>query len=369
MVIDCKRKDLLDAVSLAAAPASARTTTLPLLQSLLVEAGDGQLRLVGCDGEMWVERKLATMVSNDGSLALNARLLQEILGSLPEGDVHLEQPNGTSVRLSLGQSDYRVVGMSAEDFPNVPKVAADAQLTMKASDFTRMVDSVSFAVAQENQGRAVLTGVLFDYDGEILKVVATDTHRLAIKSDAFPGLGNSITAIVPGRAINIIRKLPVAEDGELHLSFGEGRLVVETDGARIVAQLINGQFPPYERVLPGQHTRKWMLDKETFAGCLKRCAVLAKDNSQRVVLKSDGDHLTLMSRSEGVGESKDELEVIKDGDDMEIAFNAKYLLDALTPVETQGVALEMTEPDRAAVLKPSEEGTGYLCVIMPMALM
>jgi DNA polymerase-3 subunit beta len=367
MVVDCKRKEFLDAVTLTAAPATGRATTLPLLQSLLVEANDNQLRLVGCDGEMWVERKLATMVSTDGSMALNAKLLQEILGSLPEGDVHLEQPNGTSVRLSLGQSDYRVVGMAADDFPSIPSVTYDAELTMKAGDFVSMVDAVRFAVAQENQGRAALTGVLFDYDGETLKTVATDTHRLAVKTSAFPGIGSSVTAIVPGRAIEIIRKLPVPADGELRLLFGEGRLVVEADGARVVALLINGQFPPYERVIPGQHTRRWQADREQLRDCLKRCSVLAKDNSQRVVLRSDGDMVLLNAKSEGVGEVKEELQIVKEGDDVEIAFNGKYVLDALEHISSDGVAIEMTENDRAAVVKPAD-GDGYLCVIMPMAL-
>lgn len=370
MIVDLKRKEFLDAVALTAAPAAGRATTLPLLQSLLVEANDNQMRLVGCDGEMWVERKFATMVSDEGALALNARLLQEILGSLPEGDVHLEKPNGNqSVRLSLGQSDYRVVGMDAQDFPNVPTVSPDVQLAMKAGDFVNMVDAVAFAVAQENQGRQVLTGVLFDYDGETLKTVATDTHRLAVRSASFPGIGSSVSAIVPSRAINVIRKLPAPEDGELRLTFGDGRLVVEADGARVVTQLINGQFPPYERVIPSQHTKKWLLDRETFASCLKRCSILAKDNSQRVVFKSDGDMVLLTARSEGVGEVKEEMPVVKEGEDIEIAFNGKYVLDALEKIKTDGVVLEMSENDRAAVLKPSEEDARYLCVIMPMALM
>jgi DNA polymerase-3 subunit beta len=369
MVIDCKRKEFLDAVSLAATPSSSRATTMPVLQSLLVEAGDNQLRLVGCDGEMWVERKLPTMVSNQGALALNAKLLQEILGSLPEGDVHLEQPNESSVRLSLGQSDYRVVGLSADDFPQLPPVTADAQVTMKAKDFADMVESVSFAVAHENQGRQVLTGILFDFDGDTLKTVATDTHRLAVRIGSFPGIGAAVTAIVPGRAMNVIRRLPVTSDGEISLSFGGNRLVVETDGARVVTQLLDGQFPPYERVIPSNSTRKWLLDRETLAGCVKRCSVLAKDNSQRIVFKSSGDQLTLHSRSEGVGEVKEEMALMKEGEDVEIAFNGKYVSDAISPITSPQVVIEMTESERAAGVKAADDDKSYLCVIMPMALM
>ncbi|MGI8924095.1 MAG: DNA polymerase III subunit beta [Fimbriimonadales bacterium] len=369
MIVDCNRKEFLEAVALAASPATSRATTLSLLKSLLLEAKDGRLRITGCDGEMWVERTIPTMVSTEGSIALDARLMLDILGSLPDGDVHLEQPSGSSnVMISIGQSDYRVVGMPPEDFPAVPTLSPEAELAMKASDFIGMVDSVQFAVAEDKQGRAALTGVLFDYDGDILRTVATDTHRLALRRAAYPGIGSTVTAIVPGRAINIIRKLPVAEDGELRLTFGGGRLGVEGDGVRLVTQLISGQFPPFERVIPSETTRKWMMDRHTFKDCLRRCSVLAKENSQRVVFKSDGDIVTLMARSEGVGEVKEEMSVVKEGDDVEIAFNGQYVLDSLDPIAGDGVVLQMTENDRAAVIKPSEDDVEYLCVVMPMAL-
>lgn len=368
MVIDCQRKEFLDAVQLAASPASGRATNLPLLRSLLVEANNSQLRLVGCDGEMWVERTFETTVSDPGATALDARLLGEILGSLPEGNVHLEQKNGQSVRLSHGQSDFRVVGMAAEDFPVIPKVSVDANLTLKSKEFSELVDSVDFAVATENQGRPVLTGVMFEYDGINLRTVATDTHRLAIRTVQHPGIGSAVSAIVPQRALNVIKKLPLNEDGEIHLSFGEGRLVVQSDGARVVSQLLAGQFPPYERVIPTNTTKSWLIDKDNLSAALKRCSILARDNSQRVVMSSNGNMVTMQSRSEGVGEGKEEVEIIAEGGDIEIAFNAKYLLDAIQPIQGMSVRIEMSENDRAVILKPGEGEENYLSVIMPMAL-
>lgn len=366
--VDCPRKGLLDAVQLTNAVNSGRTPTLPIFQNLLFEARDGNIRLVGCDGEMWVERVLPAMVSDTGGLAINGRLFQDILNQLPDGDVHIEQPNGTSLKLSLATSEYRVVGITPEDFPDLPDVEEKVSVRVKRVDLEEVVSSVDFAVAKEHQGRPVLTGVLLHYDGEKLKAVATDTHRLAIRSETIPGIGGEIQAIVPERTINILRRLPVADDGELNLVFGESRLLVTADGSRVVSQLLSGSYPPYERVVPKSYTRRWMLDKEAFAACLKRVGVLAKESAERVVLRSENDNLVIHARSEGLGEGKEEMQIVKEGDDIEIAFNAKYLLDALHPVKSPGVYLEMTENDRAALLKPSDETTDYCCVIMPMAL-
>ncbi len=369
MTVDCPRRDLFEAVQLAGSPSSGRSTPLPIFQNLLVEAEDGKMRLIGCDGEVWVERTLPATVSTGGSLAVQARLISDILGQLPEGDLRIEQPNGASLRLSLAASEYRVVGTASEDFPGLPEVAAGATMRIKKSDLIGMVESVDFAVAKENQGRPVLTGVLFQYDGEKFKTVATDTHRLAVRSEKFEGLGEPVTAVVPDRAIQVIKKLPVADDQELTLAFGQDRLLVNGESARLVAQLLRGDFPAYERVFPTSYTRKWLFDRESLAASLKRAVVLARESALRVVLKSDGDHVTLSARSEGLGEGKEELQIVKEGNDLEIAFNGQYLLDALKPIQSPGVALEMSENDRPALIKPSEEGSDYVCVIMPMALM
>lgn len=368
MTVDCPRRDLFEAVQLAGSPATGRATTLPVFQSLLLEAEDGRMRFLGCDGEMWVERTMNATVSNNGAIAVQARLMNDILGQLPEGEVHIEQPTGASLRLSLAASEFRVVGMTPEDFPGIPDVSGQATVKIKKADLLKMVSGVDFAVAKENQGRPVLTGILFQYDGEKLKTVATDTHRLAVMTSEMPNLGQPVSAVVPDRAIQVIKKLPTSESEEITLTFSDDKLLVESDGTRLVAQLLRGEFPSYERVFPSSSTRKWLFDKEVFASALKRAGVLAKESAQRVVLKSDGSQVIMNSRSEGIGEGRDEMEIVKEGDDLEIAFNGRYLLDALSPVATPGVSLEMTENDRPAVIRPSEAGTDYTCVIMPMAL-
>lgn len=368
MTLDCPRRELLDAVQLAGVAASGRSSTLPIFQSILVEAQSDRVRVVGCDGEMWVERRMPAQISEDGSLAIQARLFNDILSQLPDGDVHVEQPNGTSLKLSLQASEYRVVGMPSEDFPEIPSVGSETTLKMKAGDFARMVESVDYAIAKDSHVRPYLTGVLFNYDGENLEVVATDTNRLAIRKESFPGLGQPVRAVVPERALSVIRRLPIAPDGELTLTFGDNRMMVEADGARVVTQLLGGDYVPYERVIPTSHTRSWLMDRETLAACLRRAGVLAKESAMRVNLSAKSNVVTISTRSEGIGEGKDEMDIIQNGDDIEIAFNGGFLLQAIAPITSDGVILQMNENDRAAVVRPSEPDSGYLCVVMPMAL-
>lgn len=369
MILDCPRRELLEAVQLAGSPATGRQTTIPIFGSLLVEANDNQLRLVGCDGEMWVERVVPSMVTETGAVTLNARLLQDILGRLPDGDVHFEQTNSSSVLMSLGHSDFRmVVGNHPDDFPSVPGVVASAQISLNFNDFKEAVESVKFAVAPETQGRPILTGILFSYDGEKLHTVATDTHRLAVYSKPHPAIGDTVDAVIPLRALSVIERLPVSDESQIVLTLGEGKVVVETDGAKVVSQLLEGTFPPYQRVIPENWDRRWLISREEFTDALRRELVLAKENSNRIILSSSGDKLELRARSEGLGEATDVLEIVAEGEDLEIAFNGRYLLDALESMTSESVALEMTDKDRPAALKPAVDEPNFLCVIMPMAM-
>jgi len=326
---------------------------------------EGKLRLVGTDGDLWVESAMAATIRQPSSFAAPASLLRDMVGSLAPGELRLELASDTSIHVSQGHSQYRVVGQRADDFTDVPIVSADTPISLPKAELEKLLDSVLIATSPDSP-RLAFTGVLFDYDGTTLRLVATDSHRLALRTAPFPGAGSSVHALVSARALSIIKKLPVGDDGLITLIFGEDRSSASTDDARVVSALIKDAFPPYSRVIPSETTRSWMMDRAALVEALKRCAIMAKGGSQRVTIASDGDVATLTSKSEGVGEAKEEVSIVKEGADLTISFNVEYLLDAVTAVEGEGVKIEMTEENRAAVVRPSE-GDDYLCVIMPMS--
>src|SRR5580704_459040 len=179
MKLDCPRKEFFEAVSAAAAAASVRTS-VNILQYLKIEARDGWITVMGCDGEMWVEREVACMVSDPGAICLQARLLTDIVSSMPDGDIELMTLEANGVLLRQGASEYRMISLDAEDFPEPPLFGGDGELRLQMGLLRKAVDSVIYAVTPE-QHKAVLTGVLFSYNGKVLTLVATDTHRLAVR--------------------------------------------------------------------------------------------------------------------------------------------------------------------------------------------
>jgi len=351
-----------------AAAASSTRTSISILQNLRIDAETAGIKVMGCDGEMWVERNVPCMVHEGGSICLQAKLLNELVASMPDGDVELKTLNGHGALLQQGASEYRLQTLDAADFPEAPDITAEAELTLPFGELKKAVDSVIFAVSQDTH-RQVLTGVLFRYDGQTLTLVATDTHRLAVRKLDRPGSGSEVNAVVPERALRAIRSLPLGDDDAITLKFGNGRVGVEAGGAKVISQLLNGAYPNWERVVPTEATRIWSVEVDQLFEKVKRTMILAKDNANRVKFKGQGDQILISARSEEKGEAKEEVSMIAQNGDVDIAFNGKYVQDALSQIGGQGVRIEMTESSRPAVFKPADdESNSYYCVIMPMAL-
>jgi DNA polymerase-3 subunit beta len=350
-----------------AAAAASQRTSVNILQNLKVEARDGGIRVLGCDGEMWIERDVACMVHEPGSVCIQASLLRDLVGKLPDGDVELFTLDGNGAMLKQGNAEYRLQTLDAEDFPPAPEIEGESELTLRFGDFKAAVDAVLYAVSTD-QHRQILTGVLFTYNGHTLTMVATDTHRLAVKRVEKEGIGSNVTAVVPEKALRAIKSLPVPDDSDIVLRFGAGRMGVEAGGAKVISQLLAGAYPNWERVVPSESTRSWAVETDQLMERVGRIMVLARDNANRIRFRGADDQIVIAARSEEKGEAKEEIPMIGADGNIEIAFNGKYVEDALKAIHDAGVRIEMTESSRPAIFRPAEDSDTYFCVIMPMAL-
>lgn len=364
MKVTVTRKDLSDALDIAAGASSVRTA-LPVLASIRLSAQNGALSLLGCDGEMWAESTCAARVEEEGSVCVQQKLLSDIVHQLPEGDVDLSL-EGTQVYLRFGQSEWKLMAFPPDDFPPIPDIEPTGSLTLRFGQLLKAMSSVMYAVSDDSS-RPVLTGVLFSYDGEALTLVATDTHRMAVHKIKQEGIGNDVTAVVPEKALRIIKNLKIDADEVISIGFSESRLTVDIGSAKMVSQLLNGQYPNWERVVPSEYTRVWTVDRQELHEHVKRAMILARDSANRIRFSGQNDKVVISVRSEDKGESKEEISALSKNGDVDIAFNGRYVMEALTALEGEGIQAEMTESSRPAVLRPTESEDTF-CVIMPMAM-
>ncbi|WP_309694059.1 DNA polymerase III subunit beta [Armatimonas sp.] len=377
------RKDLYEAVQTVGRAVSGRST-LPILSHILVTPqGGSNLKLTATDLEMWVECSLTARIQASlgdmeeaGGFTVPSRYFTEILGALPEADVILDRPDGgNKTQLRCGRSDYSLLGLPAEEFPALPDVEPTATITMDATTLKAMIKQVAFAVSTD-ETRVILTGVLFIFNGKQIKMVATDTHRLAVRGGVASAGEGQGQAVLPARAMNEISRL-AGDDDEVVIALAQGQARFEVNKKNsngetvatttLITRLIEGQFPNYERVIPSGHDRKLTLETAEFQKAVKRVAIVARENANRIVLETEGAQLAMSAESGTIGSARDEIEVAREGDDIQIAFNAKYLGDVLAAIETEGVVLELTEPLRPGILRPiGDNAADYLCVLMPM---
>ncbi|MBS1717773.1 MAG: DNA polymerase III subunit beta [Armatimonadetes bacterium] len=365
MKFTCPRKEFVEAVQLATT-ASANRSPNAILQNLKLAAGDSTVRILGCDGEIWVERTVSAFVEETGAVCLQATLLKDWVSSLIDGDIELKTQD-QGVQLTHSSSEFKMRMLDADDFPEPPDYGGEGELTLTFGDLKEAIDAVIYAVSPESH-RAVLNGVLFNYDGTVLTMVATDTHRLAVRRIKKEGIGSNINAVVPAKALRALKTMPLADDAELVLRFGVGRMGVDTGNCRMVAQLLMGTFPNWERVVPSESTREWSMEVDQLFQKVRRALILAKDNNDRLEFKGTNDRVTIIAQSEGRGLAKEEVEMHSNNGDINIAFNGKYVNDLLQVLDGPGIRVQMTENNRPAVFRPADDDQSFFCVIMPMAL-
>ena len=378
----CARKALFEAVQTVGHAVSGRNP-LPILSHIVIHSEGPGLRLMATDLELGISCRIPeASISEEGALTAPSKLVTEVLANLPEkGEVSISVDKSHTVHVNCERSNYKILGLPADEYPKLPEVADTVRFSIQQSKLKEMIRHTLFAVSTD-EARAILTGVLMVFEENSLKFVATDTHRLAVKtSDVIDGQGSQ-NAIVPSRVMNELMRLLTDQEGivEVTLSGNQIQFALPGEtGVRIISKLIEGQFPNYARVIPSAFQKKLTIPVQLLQRAVRRASIVARENAQRVVLRTEDGKLILTAESQMVGNAHEEIEIIQNGEDVEIAFNAKYLLDVLNNLDSEEVNLELTEPLKPGVLRPvmkvsSEEQAGvpmesdYLCVLMPMQI-
>jgi DNA polymerase-3 subunit beta len=366
MKLSITREKLQDGLGAVSATIPSKTT-LPVLSNILIRADGERLELSGTDLDISVSMSVPADVEEGGAVTVPAKKLSDIARELEDAPVHLSA-DGDQIRLECGKSRFKLFGLAEDEFPSFPEVDFSASWHVAAGDLQRLIGHTAFAASTE-ESRPILNGVLWQLRSDHSTMVATNGHRLAKMSVPLEEAdAPEADLIVPPKALQQVDRL--FEEGEpLEVARSENHLAFRSEDRVVYTRLIEGPYPNYEQVIPSDNDREAVGSREALERAIRRMAVVASDQTHRVRLIFGEDRLGFRVQTPDLGEAEDEITVHYEQEEMEIGFNANYLLEVLRYMPTEDVRLTFQAPERAATIEPVDEELDYLCLVMPLRLL
>lgn len=366
-------RDLLEGLLARVQGVAERRHTMPVLSHALLSASAAELSLVASDLEIVIRCAQGVAASEKGSVALPARKFYDIAKVLPKGPVTVAGKEGNYVEISAGRGHFRLAGLPASEFPEMPEKPKSKPVAVESDLFRKLVDRIA-PFASSDETRYNLAGVLFEKREEegkpVLRMVATDGHRMAIADGEVPGIGGLLgerRTLVPKKGLLEIRKLAEAGSGSVNLSVSEKFLFAGKGDTELWVRLLEGDFPDYQQVLPRDNRLQAKIRKEAFTEALRRVSVMAPEKVHSVKLSFSGKQLEVSTTSPDLGEARDLMEVEFEGAPIKIGFNGRYLLDAMNGIADETVLFEFKDEVSQVLVRP-EKDASFQAVIMPMRI-
>ena len=343
-----------------------RRNTIPILANIVIRAEAGQLTLTATDMEMDIAERVSCSVVQDGACTVPANLLNDIVKKLPDGaEVTITVADGTAT-VQAGRSHFTLPTLPVEDFPIFNASEFPVHFTLTTADIRHQIDTTRFAISTE-ETRYYLNGIYFHKsDKGALAAVATDGHRLALAQMSMPQGADSLPSIIlPRKAVGELRKLLDDEEGEVNVKLSETRAEFSFGEVRLTSKLIDGSFPDYTRVIPQGNDKLLSVDRTLFSAAVDRVSTISSEKSRSVKLSLSENLLTLSASTPEASSAVEELEVSYSGDDLDIGFNARYLLEIAQQIEGEVMQMALSDSGSPSLIStPGDEDN--LFVLMPM---
>ena len=343
-----------------------KRNTMPILANILMNVSEGEIELTGTDLEVGLRTHFEAQIEKPGAVTVNGKKLFEIVKSLPDGQNVTFEEKADQIEIMAGESEFKVLGMPKEDYPQVPEPKFEKKIQLPLADFKEMIDRVYYAITQEQ--RYYLNGALMSLKDKHIELVSTDGHRLSYTSRKVDGLkvDKDISVIVAKKTLSELRKF---EDDTVEFDLDDNNLFFRVKNRTLISRVIESKFPNYQAVIPKDNPNLLHISREELSNAIRRVSLLSTERSKGIKFYLEKNKMRLFSSNPEIGEARDRLDVDYKGNDLEIGFNSQYLLDFLLTVTAEKVLFEIKDENSAVLLKPEkEEDIKNLYVLMPMKI-
>src|ERR1051326_3480251 len=353
-----------------------KRSTIPILSNVLLKAADGKLSIAATDLDVTILSACAARITTPGGVTIEARRLFDIVRSLPDEDVHITMQENNSLLVESGTAKFLMLALPDEDYPTLPSVDMSDAYTISLDELKTMVGKVRFAITHE-ETRFQLNGALLKIQPTKMEMVATDGHRMALIN--FPKGGNGktkkgsdFTVLIPRKALEEILRLEGDDDGTVRFGVSENQLFFEAGERRLMARLIDVNFPNYMEVISRDNDRRVLVDRERLLSTIRRISLVANERTRAVRFDFAPGKLTVSSTNPELGDARETVPIDYAGNPFFVGLNAAYVTDFLSAVDTPQVSLDLKDENSQCIGRPSSNAEDlvydYLYVVMPMRL-
>ena len=363
MKIVCTKSNLVKGVSIVSKAVPSKTT-MPILECILIDASTDAIRLTANDMELGIETTIDGEIAERGIIALNARIFSEIVRKLPDSEVVIETNNDSQALITCEKAKFNIAAQSGEDFSYLPVVEKDDFITVSEFTLKEVIRQTIFSIA-DNDTNKMMTGELFEIDENVLKVVSLDGHRISIRKIELKDSYSPKKVIVPGKTLQEISKIIGGEaEAEVDISFTKNHIVFEFDRTVVVSRLIEGEYFKIDQMLSSDYETKVRINKRELLDCIDRATLLIKEGDKKPIIIDIRDESMELKIKSQIGSMDEIILCTKEGKDLLIGFNPKFLIDALRVIDDEEVDLYFMNAKAPCFIK--DEVQSYIYLILPV---
>ena len=363
MKIICSKTSLLKGVNtvLKAVPSK---TTMPILECILIDATLGKIKFTANDMELGIETTVDGSIQEKGIVALDAKIFSEIVRKLPENEVTIETDAKLNTTITCEKAKFNIPGQSGDDFTGLPAVEKNESITLTQFTLKEVIRQTIFSIAA-NENNKMMTGELFEVANGILKVVGLDGHRIAIRNINLSGNADDVKVVVPGKTLNEISKI-LSSDAEsvVNIYFTNNHILFEFDNTMVVSRLIEGEYFKINQMLSSDYETKVVINKKEFLDSIDRANLLIREGDKKPIIINITDGSLEVKVQSAIGSLNEDIDINKEGKDIMIGFNPKFLIDALRVIDDETVDIYLVNPKAPCFIRDKEEN--YIYLILPV---
>ena len=363
MKIKCTKSNLLNGVQIVYKAVPSKTT-MSILECILINANEDKIKLTANDMELGIETVIEGTIIEKGIIALDAKILFEIVRKLPDNNVTIETDNNLKTTITCEKANFTIIGKSGDDFSYLPDLEKNEPLIISQFTLKEVVRQTIFSIA-DNDNNKLMTGELFEINENILKVVSLDGHRISIRKIELKNQYENKKVVVPGKTLNEVSKILSGDtDKDIYIYFMDKHIVFEFDNTVVVSRLIEGEYFKIDQMLSNDYETKLQINKKEFLDCIDRATLLVKEGDKKPIIINIMDSNMELKINSTVGSMNEDIDISKTGKDLMIGFNPKFLIDALRVIDDENITLYMVNPKAPCFIKNDEES--YIYLILPV---